>query len=104
MWVCGSAAQAADVLAHGIEVIAEEYVAFERELAVLSGALAAPAGAVLPVVPTVQRDGICREVIAPAPGLAPGRAAQRGLALRIAEELGVTGLLAVEMFDRRPGC
>ena len=33
-------------------------------------------GAVYPVVQTVQRDGICREVIAPAPGLAPGLAAQ----------------------------
>ena len=57
-----------------------------------------------PVVQTVQRDGICREVIAPAPGLAPGRAAQAAeLALRIAAELGVTGLLAVEMFETPAG-
>jgi len=41
VWVCDSAAEAATVLAntglaHGIEMIAEEYVAFDRELAVLA--------------------------------------------------------------------
>ena len=104
VWVCESAAQAAEVLAHGIDVIAEEYVAFERELAVLAARSPHRQGAVYPVVQTVQRDGICREVIAPAPGLAPGRAAQAAeLALRIADELGVTGLLAVEMFETPSG-
>jgi 5-(carboxyamino)imidazole ribonucleotide synthase len=104
VWVCDSPAQAADVLAHGIEVLAEEYVAFERELAVLAARSPHRQGAVYPVVQTVQRDGICREVIAPAPGLPPGRAAQaQELALRIADELGVTGLLAVEMFETPAG-
>jgi 5-(carboxyamino)imidazole ribonucleotide synthase len=100
VWVCDSVADAVGVLAHGIDLIAEEYVAFDRELAVLAARSPHGQGAVYPVVQTVQRDGICREVIAPAPGLAPGRAAQaQELALRIAADLGVTGLLAVEMFD-----
>jgi len=104
VWVCDSPAQAADVLAHGIKTIAEEYVPFDRELAVLAARSPHRQGAVYPVVQTVQRDGICREVIAPAPGLAPGRAAQAAeLALRIADELGVTGLLAVEMFETPGG-
>jgi 5-(carboxyamino)imidazole ribonucleotide synthase len=115
VWVCESAADAATVLAntglaHGavlageLGVIAEEYVAFGRELAVLAARSPHRQGAVYPVVQTVQRDGICREVIAPAPGLAPGWAAQaQGLALRIAAELGVTGLLAVEMFETSAG-
>ncbi len=104
VWVCESAAEAAEVLAHGIDAIAEEYVPFERELAVLAARSPHGQGAVYPVVQTVQRDGICREVIAPAPGLAPGRAAQAAeLALRIAAELGVTGLLAVEMFETPAG-
>ena len=115
VWVCDSAADAATVLAHmglahgaalagGFGVIAEEYVAFERELAVLAARSPHRQGAVYPVVQTVQRDGICREVIAPAPGLAPGRAAQAAeLALRIADELGVTGLLAVEIFETPAG-
>ena len=84
--------------------MAEEYVPFERELAVLAARSPHRQGAVYPVVQTVQRDGICREVIAPAPGLPPGQAAQaQALALRIAEELGVTGLLAVEMFATPAG-
>ena len=110
VWVCESAAEAAEVLAHGTlpardrGILAEEYVAFERELAVLAACSPHRQGAVYPVVQTVQRDGICREVIAPAPGLPPGRAAQaQELALRIAVELGVTGLLAVEMFETPSG-
>jgi 5-(carboxyamino)imidazole ribonucleotide synthase len=100
VWVCDSAAQAQAVLGHGIRLMAEEHVAFERELAVLAARSPHGQGAVYPVVETVQREGICREVMAPAPGLAPGRAAQaQELALRIAAELGVTGLLAVEMFE-----
>ncbi len=104
VWVCESAADAAAVLAHGIGLLAEEYVPFDRELAVLAARSPHNQGAVYPVVQTVQRDGICREVIAPAPGLAPGRVAQaEELALRIAAELGVTGLLAVEMFQTPAG-
>jgi phosphoribosylaminoimidazole carboxylase PurK protein len=106
IWVCESAAEAESVLAHGAllteggGLIAEEYVAFDRELAVLAARSPHRQGAVYPVVQTVQRDGICREVIAPAPGLASGRRAQaQALALRIAHELGVIGLLAVEMFE-----
>jgi len=104
VWVCASAAQARAVLAHGLALIAEEYVPFDRELAVLAARSPHNQGAVYPVVETVQRDGICREVIAPAPGLAPGRAAHaEELALRIAAELDVTGLLAVELFETSRG-
>jgi 5-(carboxyamino)imidazole ribonucleotide synthase len=112
VWVCESAAQAAEVLAlggapgpgAGPVFMAEEYVPFVRELAVLAACSPHRQGAVYPVVQTVQRDGICREVIAPAPGLPPGRAAQASeLALRIAAELGVTGLLAVEIFETEAG-
>src|SRR5580693_8367422 len=106
VWVCESAAQVADVLRQGagLAFLAEEYVEFTRELAVLAACSPHRQGAVYPVVQTVQRDGICREVIAPAPGLAPGRAAQAAeLALRIAAEFGVTGLLAVELFETPAG-
>ena len=104
VWVCGSAAEARTVLTHGLRLIAEEYVPFERELAVLAARSPYGQGAVYPVVQTVQRDGICREVLAPAPGLAPGLMAQaQALALRIAAELDVTGLLAVEMFETSRG-
>jgi 5-(carboxyamino)imidazole ribonucleotide synthase len=106
VWVCESAAEAATVLGPGagLAFMAEEYVPFARELAVLAARSPHNQGAVYPVVQTVQRDGICREVIAPAPDLPPGRAAQAAeLALRIAAEAGVTGLLAVELFETEAG-
>jgi 5-(carboxyamino)imidazole ribonucleotide synthase len=102
VWVCESAAEARDVLSHGIDLMAEEYVAFDRELAVVAARSPHRQGAVYPVVETIQRDGICREVIAPAPGLHPGRrAAAQELALLIARQLEVTGLLAVELFETK---
>jgi 5-(carboxyamino)imidazole ribonucleotide synthase len=60
--------------------------------------------AAYPVVETVQQDGICVEVIAPAPGLdlMAAMTAQR-LAIRIATELGVVGVLAVELFESESG-
>src|SRR5258706_4270009 len=100
VWICDNEDAAADVLAHGLGLIAEEYVPFDRELAVLVARSPKGQGAVYPVVQTIQEDGICREVIAPAPGLDPkvATAAQRA-GLAIAAELGVTGLLAVELFE-----
>jgi 5-(carboxyamino)imidazole ribonucleotide synthase len=51
-------------------------------------------------VETVQRDGICVEVLAPAPRL-PEELALRAqqLAIDLATALGVVGLLAVELFE-----
>ena len=104
VWVCADAAQAAEVLAHGIPLLAEEYVPFTAELAALVARSPYGQGAAYPVVQTVQQDGICREVLAPAPGLPPGRQAEaQRLALTIAAELGVTGLLAVELFETPAG-
>jgi 5-(carboxyamino)imidazole ribonucleotide synthase len=104
VWVCDTPDQAAAVLAHGIALIAEEYVAFERELAVLVARSPGNQVAVYPVVQSIQQDGICREVLAPAPGLPQERslAAER-LGIDIAAGLGVTGMLAVELFETRDG-
>jgi 5-(carboxyamino)imidazole ribonucleotide synthase len=104
VWVCESAAEAEDVVAHGVALLAEEFVPFRRELAALVARSPSGQGAAYPIVQTVQLDGICREVIAPAPGLDPDTAVEaEALALRIAAELGVTGLLAVELFEARDG-
>jgi 5-(carboxyamino)imidazole ribonucleotide synthase len=56
-----------------------------------------------PVVETVQIDGICREVVAPARIGAEHAVVAQDVALRIAAELGVVGVLAVEMFDTATG-
>jgi 5-(carboxyamino)imidazole ribonucleotide synthase len=104
VWVCRSQDEAAVVLSHGLELLAEEYVPFERELAVLIARSPSGHGAAYPVVQSVQRDGICVEVLAPAPQLSEVMAldAQR-LGLELARDLDVTGLLAVELFQTRSG-
>ncbi len=104
VWVCESTGEVEDVLAHGIPLMAEEFVPFRRELAALVARSPSGQGAAYPVVQTVQVDGICREVIAPAPGLPPEVAVEaEAMALKIAAELGVTGLLAVELFETGHG-
>ena len=81
-------------------LLAEELVAFTRELA--QSVARRPSGEVVawPLVETVQRDGVCAEVIAPAPASA-GRIADvaESIAVTVAEALGVTGVLAVELFQ-----
>ena len=91
---------AAGLIGGAAGLIAEELVALRRELAVLVARSPFGQVAVYPVVETVQRDGICVEVIAPAQGLSPERAvdAQR-LAVDLATRLDVVGLLAVELFE-----
>ncbi|MFC6556254.1 5-(carboxyamino)imidazole ribonucleotide synthase [Nonomuraea cavernae] len=104
VWVCHSAADAEVAFESGVPLLAEAFVPFERELAVLVTRSPHGQGVSYPVVETVQRDGICVEVLAPAPGLDPEDAAQaQRIALEIAQKLGVTGLLAVEMFQTAGG-
>jgi 5-(carboxyamino)imidazole ribonucleotide synthase len=84
----------------GVPLLAEELVPFRRELSALVARSPSGQAAAYPIVESTQRGGICREVIAPAPGLRPERAAgAEALALRIARELDVTGILAVELFE-----
>ncbi|AYJ06578.1 5-(carboxyamino)imidazole ribonucleotide synthase [Mycobacterium avium] len=95
---------AAAFLADGVPVLAEEQVSLRRELSALVARSPFGQGAAWPVVETVQRDGICVQVIAPAPGLGEDLAADaQRLALRLAGELGVVGVLAVELFETTDG-
>lgn len=81
-------------------LLVEELVSFTRELA--QQIARRPSGQMVayPVVETVQRDGVCAEVFAPAPG-AGERLSQvaEGIGRQIAEGLNVTGMLAVELFE-----
>ena len=88
---------------HGT-LLVEERVAMVRELS--AQVARSPFGqvAVWPVVETVQRDGVCAEVMAPAPGLSEELAVEaQELAIRIADRLGVVGMLAVELFETSDG-
>ncbi|MDR6973233.1 5-(carboxyamino)imidazole ribonucleotide synthase [Leifsonia shinshuensis] len=88
----------------GGALLVEELVPFRRELAQLVARRPSGEIAAWPVVETVQRDGVCAEVLAPAPG-ATGRVAEAAeeIARRVAEGLGVTGVLAVELFETTDG-
>jgi 5-(carboxyamino)imidazole ribonucleotide synthase len=90
--------------AAGVEVLAEELVDFRRELSALVARAPSGQAASYPIVASTQLDGICHEVVAPAPDLAPALAGQaQEIALRIAGALDVTGILAVELFETTDG-
>jgi 5-(carboxyamino)imidazole ribonucleotide synthase len=86
------------------DLIFEERVMIVHELAVQVARTPSGKTRCWPVVETVQQDGICVEVIAPAPRLSHTLAAEaQALAVRIADELGVVGVLAVELFEAPQG-
>ena len=108
VWVVGSEADCADAFGAaartGVQILAEERVDFRRELSALVARSPSGQVAAYPVVESVQRDGICFEVTAPAPELDPELSVQaQRIAMRVAAELDVTGILAVELFETRDG-
>ena len=104
VWLARSPAETGDPFRAGVPVLAEEVVDCRSELAAVVARSPSGQAVAYPVVESVQRNGICVEVIAPAPGLPSKLAleAQR-LALAIAAELDVVGVLAVELFETRDG-
>jgi 5-(carboxyamino)imidazole ribonucleotide synthase len=104
VWVVGSLDEGDEILSSGLRLVAEQYVPLERELAAVVARSPYGQAAAWPVVETVQSGGICVEVVAPAPGLSEDRAVEaQFLALRLAEELDVVGVLAVELFETADG-
>ncbi|MEV6101713.1 5-(carboxyamino)imidazole ribonucleotide synthase [Nocardia sp. NPDC051981] len=108
VWMPADAAEAApiieDQLAHGVSLMAEAKVDLKRELSAMVARSPFGQAAAWPVVETVQRNGQCAVVIAPAQDLNEARATEaEALALRLASELGVTGAMAVELFETHAG-
>ncbi|MDT4990907.1 MAG: 5-(carboxyamino)imidazole ribonucleotide synthase [Actinoplanes sp.] len=104
VWMLDSQPAAAELVATGVPLIVEERVALRRELAALVARSPFGQVAAYPVVETVQRDGICVEVLAPAPGLSEKLAIEaQQLGIDLAQSLGVVGLLAVELFETDDG-
>ena len=88
----------------GGSLLAEEKVNFVRELAQLCARRPSGEFATWPLVQTVQANGVCSEVLSPAPGADQAtldKAAE--IARGVAEGLGVTGVLAVELFETPNG-
>nr|WP_255447053.1 5-(carboxyamino)imidazole ribonucleotide synthase [Schumannella soli] len=92
-----------DEAGSGDGLLAEELVDFNRELA--QSVARRPSGDAVAwaLVETVQKDGVCAEVTAPAQNAGTLVAEARALAFSIAEGLDVTGVLAVELFETRDG-
>lgn len=87
-----------------VVIVAEEFIDFRRELSAL--VVRSPSGqaAAYPISESVQTGGICTETVTPAPGLSQEAAvAAQQLALRISHDLGVVGMLAVELMERADG-
>lgn len=107
VWRIGSDADATELFAGmtgGVPIVAEELVRFTRELSAL--VVRSPSGQAVayPISESVQTGGICTETISPAPGLTEEQAvAAQRLALGIARDLGVVGMLAVELMERADG-
>ncbi len=109
VWVLDDLQAVADLmattsLAPGARWLAEERVDFVQELCAQVARSPHGQAVAYPVVRTVQTDGICTEVVSPAPGLTDDEAvAAQAAALTVAGALDVTGMLAVEMFETRDG-
>jgi 5-(carboxyamino)imidazole ribonucleotide synthase len=86
----------------GGSLLAEQKVNFVRELAQLVARRPSGELATWGLVQTVQRNGVCAEVLSPAPNSANTESAAK-IAETVAIELGVTGVLAVEMFETETG-
>ena len=108
--VVSSSEQVSDWLAEpmisslGGALLVEQKVSFKRELAQLSARNPSGDFVSWPVVETRQKNGVCSEVLSPAPELSSElskRAVE--IAQLISESLGVTGNLAVEMFETLEG-
>ncbi|MGC4934584.1 5-(carboxyamino)imidazole ribonucleotide synthase [Gordonia sp. DT30] len=88
----------------GIELLAEQKVPMRRELSAMIARSPFGQGGAWPVVETIQRNGQCAVVLAPAPDLGAELAVRaQEMALRLADELGVVGVMAMELFETTDG-
>lgn len=108
VWMLDTPAEAEQavrqMLDAGLPLLVEERVAMRRELAAVVARSPFGQGAAWPVVETVQSEGICVEVLAPAPELAEDVEQDAvEIALTVARALGAVGVLAVELFETEQG-
>lgn len=93
------ARESADWFGNGA-LLAEDKVDFARELSALVARTPSGEAKAWDVVHTIQVDGVCDEVIAPAQNISDEVAhTAESAALKIAEAFGVTGVMAAELFE-----
>ncbi|MCC7366030.1 MAG: 5-(carboxyamino)imidazole ribonucleotide synthase [Dehalococcoidia bacterium] len=98
VWVFDDPRNAAHLFASGREFLVETFLPLDRELAVLVARRPDGESVVYPVVESVQVDGMCREVIYPAPISSEVAEHARGLALNVAAAVDAVGVIACELF------
>jgi 5-(carboxyamino)imidazole ribonucleotide synthase len=102
VWICADREQADAAVRQGhgagLELYAEQAVDLASELAVIVARSPSGEVAVYPPVETFQVDGMCRWVVMPA--RAPAAIADRvqALARILAQQVGLEGLMAIELF------
>jgi len=99
VWKVNSESELAVILLENPKLLVEELIEFDFEISVMVARSPHGQAATWAPTQTVQRDGICTMTIAPAPDLSEslGQQAQQ-LALNIASEIKLIGVMAVEMF------
>jgi 5-(carboxyamino)imidazole ribonucleotide synthase len=93
-------AEANQAIADWGSALAEEFIEFDRELSIMIARSPHNQVSTWVVTETVQSDGICTETISPAPALTDATAfSAQQIAMSIAEQIGLIGVMAVELFD-----
>ena len=99
VWKIENSSELEKLLKEVPKLILEELIDFDFEISVMVAR--SPHGQAATWAPTltVQRDGICVETITPVPDFSDAQSeVAQNLALKIADEIGLVGVMAVEMF------
>ncbi len=101
VWKVNSEPELNGILSHTSPLLIEELIEFDAEIAVMVAR--SPHGQATSWAPveTVQEDGICVMTVTPAQKISSAVAEEaQKIALEIAQQVGVVGVMAVEMFIR----
>ena len=99
VWKVNSKEALSDLLKEHTKLLLEELIDFDFEIAVMVARSPHGQAATWAPTRTFQRDGICIETVTPVPEFNESQAlAAQNLALQIADEIKLVGVMAVEMF------
>lgn len=99
VWKVNSKEALSDLLKEHTKLLLEELIDFDFEIAVMVARSPHGQAATWAPTRTFQRDGICIETVTPVPEFSADQSERaQNLALQIAEEIKLVGVMAVEMF------